>query len=169
MKSCFPSGLKCRHGSVKIPNFWCQVSHQLQINHPQHSVEATVSLSVSNSSCCALSLSNGGGLIIHISVLTGGTEDTGLQQPPALSLYKCLFALSVLLECPFKHFYSTALTSLKKKKREWKELHTNWHAAKPRSNWNYNIFFLEVDICMTYTDMLRKKQILNASIMISLA
>lgn len=116
MKSCFPSGLKCRHGSVKIPNFWCQVSHRLQINHPQHSVEATVSLSVSNSSCCALSLSNGGGLIIHISVLTGGTEDTGLQQPPALSLYKCLFALSVLLECPFKHFYSTALTSLKKKK-----------------------------------------------------
>lgn len=29
----FPSGLKCRHSSVKLPNFWCQVSHQLQINH----------------------------------------------------------------------------------------------------------------------------------------
>lgn len=130
MKSCFPSGLKCRHGSAKIPNFWCQVSHQQQINHPQNSMDATVQLPVTNSSCCALSLSSSGGIILHISVFTGGTEDTWFQWLPALSLGKRLFALPVLPECPFNRFYSTAIvTSLEKKKKriEWKETHMNWH------------------------------------------
>lgn len=120
MKSCFPSGLKYRHGSLKIPNFWCQVSHRLQINHPQHSTEATLPLSVPHSSCCALSLRSSGGSF------TSQSRQEEQKIPDSNGLLPWAFTNTFLL---FVFFHSTHSNTIipelsylwrKKTKMKWK-------------------------------------------------